>query len=149
MNFEERNDATTVKVPIPHQPIKRTTALEQVLKYGDRNQAQFVSDYRTKQQREEDHKQGKAQEYVDKQKELRQQTGQIIGIGAGLVGLGLIQGTPIGPYVDAALAAHSGYNLAEQADKGTLGFNTETGLNTLGLLPLTGQVPRLLKKVKM
>lgn len=135
IGFEEKSDNTRVARPMIYEPIKQVPLLEQATKHRVINQPVLRQDIRTKEQKEEDHKQGKAQEYVDNQKKLRSQTGQLMGIGAGLVGLGLIQGTPIGPYVNTALATHSGYNLARQADKGTLGVNLETGLNTIGLLP--------------
>jgi len=56
--------------------------------------------------------------------------------GIGLGALALANTTPAGPYIDAALATHGAYGLADQADKGTLGVNWETAGHTLEMLPL-------------
>lgn len=92
-------------------------------------------DTRDSWQKEKQKKEIEAQKYVEEQEKVRQQTEKaVLGIAA-LGGLAAAQATPAGPYLDALLAGHSGVNLAIQNEEGTLGFNAETAMNTLGMIP--------------
>lgn len=135
----EQQDNTRVRRPLLQKTFRQATPAEQIQSYldiyGYPEQPQLSADTRSKKLKEEHDKEGRARQYVKDQKEVRKQTQQaVLGLAA-LGGLAVAQYTPAAPYVNAALAAHSGVNLAEQYHEGTLGFNTETALNTLGFTP--------------
>lgn len=137
---EEKKDNTYVSnIVRPQVLIKRKQA-------QPTPQVAYLSpDTRADWQKEKQKKEIEAQKYVEEQKKVRQQTGQaMLGIAA-LGGLAAAQATPAGPYLDALLAGQSGVNLAIQNQEGTLGFNAETALNTLGMIPFGF---RMLKKTK-
>lgn len=139
MPFTEKNDNTYVSSIVrPQELIKRKP-----IQYTPQV-AYLNPDTRADWQKEKQKKEIEAQKYVENQKKVRQQTGQVMLGLATLGGLAAAQATPVGPYIDALLAGQSGLNLAIQNQEGTLGFNSETALNTLGMLPLSW---RMLKKV--
>lgn len=130
MPFTEKKDNTYVSSIVrPQVLIKRKQA-------QPTPQVTYLSpDTRADWQKRKIEKEIEAQKYVEEQKKIRQQTGQaMLGIAA-LGGLAAAQTTPAAPYIDALLAGQSGVNLAIQNQEGTLGFNAETALNTLGMFP--------------
>lgn len=130
MPFTEKKDNTYVSSIVrPQVLIKRKQA-------QPTPQISYLSpDTRADWQKEKQKKEIEAQKYVEEQKKVRQQTEKVmLGI-ATLGGLAAAQTTPAAPYIDALLAGQSGVNLAIQNQEGTLGFNAETALNTLGMIP--------------
>ena len=136
----ELNDNTVVfKNLLYPKSIKGLTKLEELQQLSTQNRSYIGPDTRSNWERKESEKNAKAKKYVEDQKYYRDLTGKVVGAGAVLGGLALANMTPAGPYIDAALAIHSANTLEDQYNRGTLGFNAETGLNTLGLVPLGGR----------
>ena len=137
--YVERQDNTQVRRPVLLKRFQKASPAKQIesyLKiYGVPQQSTLSADTRTPDQKETNRKAGELELYRQKEEEQKQLNRQIaLGIGATGAIIGS-QFTPAAPYVNAALATHSGINLAEQYHEGTLGFNGETALNTLGLTP--------------
>ena len=135
----ERQDNTQVRRPILQERIYKASPAKQIesyLKiYGVPQQPVLGADTRTPEQKETNRKAGELELYRQKEKEKKQAERQLaLGLGTTAAVIGS-QFTPAAPYINAALATHSGINLAEQYHEGTLGFNTETALNTLGFTP--------------
>lgn len=133
----ERQDNTQVRRPVLQKRVQKASPAKQIesyLKiYGVPQQPTLSADTRTPEQKETNRKAGELELYRQKEEEQKQLNRQIaLGIGTTGAIIGS-QFTPAAPYVNAALAAHSGINLAEQYHEGTLGFNGETALNTLGV----------------
>ena len=143
-----QNDATQVNrvVPIARRLTAEEIAAHEQLQHPGQikvngawvtpKKEEIKEDKRTDKQRKEDNKQGKAIYNDKKRKEQEDKINAGIWTGIGLGGLALAQATPAAPWLDAAFAAHGGYGLAKQADEGTLGLNTETGLHALEMMPL-------------
>lgn len=108
----------------------------QELIQSSRKDEKVKADNRSSKVKEQETKQGESIHNQQQRKELESKVNKGIWTGIGLGGLALAQATPAGPYIDAGFATLSAAQLADQADKGTLGFNAETGLNALGLIPL-------------
>ena len=85
--------------------------------------------------KKQESEQGKAIYNQQQRKEQEAKNNKLIWTGIGLGALALAQATPAAPWLDAAFATHGALGLAEQADEGTLGWNGETALNTLQILP--------------
>lgn len=135
----ERQDNTQVRRPVLQKRVQKASPAKQIesyLKiYGVPQQYTLSADTRTPEQKETNRKVGELELYRQKREEQKQAERQLaLGLGTTAAVIGS-QFTPAAPYVNAALAAHSGVNLAEQYHEGTLGFNTETALNTLGFTP--------------
>lgn len=135
----ERQDNTQVRRPVLQERFQKASPAKQIesyLKiYGVPQQPTLSADTRTPEQKETNRKAGELELYRQKEEEQKQLNRQIaLGIGTTGAIIGS-QFTPAAPWVNAAIAAHSGINLAEQYHEGTLGFNTETALNTLGFTP--------------
>lgn len=135
----ERQDNTRVRRPVLQKRIQKASPAKQIESYlkihGVPQQPVISADTRTQEQKEINRKAGELELYRQKEEEQKQLNRQIaLGIGATGAIIGS-QFTPAAPYVNAALAAHSAANLGAQYHEGTLGFNIETSLNTLGLTP--------------
>lgn len=107
----------------------------QELIQSNRKDEKVKADNRSSKVKEQETKQGEAIYSQKQRKELESKVNKGIWTGIGLGGLALAQATPAAPYIDAAFATHGALGLAKQADKGTLGWNGETALNTLQVLP--------------
>lgn len=135
LNVEERTDAIQkpkeelklVEKKEP-EPIPHWTAQG----YGDPKMSVITADNRSKWQRAQDDKKTKAWLAAEHKKDIDQKVTNYMLLPAGIL---LAQATPAAPYVNATLFAHSTNNLHDQYQNGTLGFNLETGMNTLGLIP--------------
>ena len=132
-----RQDNTQVRRPIIQERFRQATPAEKIrgllTMYGTPKQPQLSSDTRTSEKKELDRKAGELELYRQKEEEQKQAERQLaLGLGTTAAVIGS-QFTPAAPVVNTALAAHSGINLAEQYHEGTLGFNGETALNTLGV----------------
>ena len=108
----------------------------QELIQSNRKDEKVTADNRPSKVKKQESKQGEAIYNYQQRKEQEAKNNKLIWTGIGLGGLALAQATPAAPYIDASFATLSAAQLADQADKGTLGFNAETGLNALGLIPL-------------
>ena len=85
--------------------------------------------------KKQESEQGKAIYNQQQRKEQEAKNNKLIWTGIGLGGLALAQATPAAPWLDAAFATHGALGLAKQYEEGTLGWNGETALNTLQVLP--------------
>lgn len=133
----EQQDNTRVIRPSLQKRIQRASPAKQIesyLKiYGVPQLPVLSADTRTPKQKEINRKAGELELYRQKEEKQKQFNRQMaLGIGATGAIIGS-QFTPAAPWVNAALAAHSAANLGAQYHEGTLGFNTETALNTLGV----------------
>lgn len=133
----ERQDNIQVRRPVLQERFQKASPAKQIesyLKiYGVPQQPVLSSDTRTREQKEMNRKAGELELYRQKREEQKQAERQLaLGLGTTAAVVGA-QFTPAVPVVNTALAAHSGINLAEQYHEGTLGFNGETALNTLGV----------------
>lgn len=107
----------------------------QELIQSNRKDEKVKADNRSIKVKKQETKQGEAIHNQQQRKELEAKVNRGIWTGIGLGGLALAQVTPAAPYIDAAFATHGALGLAKQADDGTLGWNGETALNTLQVLP--------------
>lgn len=92
-------------------------------------------DKRPSKVKDQETKQGEAIHRQQQRKELEAKVNRGIWTGIGLGGLAVAQATPAAPYIDAAFAANGGINLLKQSEEGTLGWNGETALNILQIVP--------------
>ena len=161
----ERQDNTYVRYPILQERFQKASPAKQIQSYidmyGTPEQSQLSADTRTSEKKELDRKKGELELYRQKEEEQKQTNRQLaLGLGTTAAIMGT-QFTPAAPWVNAALAANSGVNLAVQHQEGTLGLNGETVLNTLGLAPFgikTGTqagkkvqetiIPRIIERTK-
>lgn len=135
----ERQDNTYLRRPILQKKFQKALPAKQIESYlkvfGVPEQPQLNADTRTSEQKTMAKKKGDLELYKQKEEEQKQLNRQLaLGLGTTAAVIGS-QFTPAAPWVNAALAANSGVNLAVQHQEGTLGFNGETILNTLGLAP--------------
>lgn len=133
----ERQDNTQVRRPVLQKRFQKASPAKQIESYlqiyGVPQQPVLSSDTRTPEQKEANRKAGELEIYRQKEEEQKQTNRQLaLGLGTTAAVIGS-QFTPAAPWVNAAIAANSGVNLAVQHQEGTLGFNTETALNTIGV----------------
>lgn len=107
----------------------------QELIQSNRKDEKVTADNRPSKVKKQESKQGEAIYNYQQRKEQEAKNNKLIWTGIGLGGLALAQATPAAPWLDAAFATHGALRLAKQYEEGTLGWNGETALNTLQVLP--------------